>query len=83
MNKILMPKGRKVTVEGTGVNLTSQSGLVATSKFLEQKQLIDMIKTNILIARGNNAAYQFYDIIEYRVLGIIGGGRSLGRIGEI
>ena len=31
-----MPKGRKaskkVTVEGTGVNLTSQAGLVAISK---------------------------------------------------
>jgi len=87
MNKPLMPKGRKaskkVTVEGIGVNLTSQSGLVATSKFLDKKQLTDMIKTNTLVTRGNNAAYQFHDIIEYCVLGIIGGGRSLDGIGEI
>ena len=82
-----MPKGRKaskkVTIEETGVNLTSQAGLVATSKFLEQNKLTGMIKTNILVARGNNAAYQFHDIIEYCVLGIIGGGRSIDGIGEI
>lgn len=87
MNKKLTSKGKKatkkVTIKGTGINLTSQAGLVATSKFLEQKKLTDMIKSNTSVARGNNAAYQFHDIIEYCVLGIIGGGRSLDGIGEI
>jgi len=87
MNKKLSSKGKKsnkkITFAAKGVNLTSQAGLVSTAKFLESKKIIAMIQDNIEVARGDNATYQFHDIIEYCVLGIIGGGRSLDGIGEI
>ena len=87
MNKKLVSKGKKankkVAVKATGVNLTSQAGLVSISKFLEKIQMTDMVKDCTTVVRGNNASYQFHDIIEYCVLGIIGGGRSLDGIGEI
>ena len=35
---------KKVTVEETGINLTSQAGLVSTSKFLDKNKLTAMIK---------------------------------------
>ena len=87
MNKKLSSKGKKaskkVTVEETGINLTSQAGLVSTSKFLDKNKLTAMIKDCTAVIRGNNASYQFHEIIEYCVLGIVGGGRSLDGIGEI
>ena len=87
MKNNLTSKGKKaskkVTVDATGINLTSQAGLVSTSKFLEKIQMIGMVKDCTAVARGNNASYQFHDIIEYCVLGIIGGGRSLDGVGEI
>ena len=87
MNKKLASKGKnaskKVTVEETGLNLTSQAGLVSTSKFLDKNKLTAMIKNCTAVIRGNNASYQFHDIIEYCILGVIGGGRSLDGIGEV
>jgi len=87
MNKKLSSKGKKstkkITFAAKGVNLTSQAGLVSTAKFLESKKITAMIQDNVAVARGDNATYQFHDIIEYCVLGIIGGGRSLDGIGEI
>lgn len=74
---------KKVTVSATGINLTSQAGLVPVSKFLEKMKMTDMVTSCTGIIRGNNAVYQFHDIIEYCVLGIIGGGRSLDGIGQI
>lgn len=67
MNKNLSSKGKKankkVTIEASGINLTSQAGLVSTSKFLDKNQLAAMIKDCTAVPRGNNASYQFYDII--------------------
>ena len=87
MNKKLSSKGKKaskkVTVEETGINLTSQAGLVSASKFLDKNKLSALIKKCTSVVRGNNATYQFHDIIEYCILGIIGGGRSLDGIGEV
>jgi len=87
MNKKLAPKGKKasgkVTFDATGINLTSQAGLVPASKFLDQQRFSRMINDCTAVQRGDNASYQFNDIIEYCVLGIIGGGRSLDGIGEI
>ena len=74
---------KKVTVNATGINLTSQAGLVSTSKFLEKIQMTGMVKDCTAVVRGNNATYQFHDIIEYCVLGIIGGGKNLDGVGEV
>jgi len=74
---------KKVTFEATGINLTSQAGLVSTSKFLEKIKMTKMVEDCTAVLRGNNASYQFHDIVEYCVLGIIGGGRSLDGVGEI
>lgn len=87
MKNNLTSKGKKaskkITVDATGINLTSQAGLVSTSKFLEKIKMTKMVKDCTSVIRGNNASYQFHDIIEYCVLGIIGGGRSLDGLGEI
>ena len=48
MNKKLASKGKKankkVTVNATGINLTSQAWLVSASKFLEKIQMTGMVK---------------------------------------
>jgi hypothetical protein len=48
MNKKLASKeknaSKKVIVDATGLNLTSQAGLVSTSKFLDKIQMSGMIK---------------------------------------
>jgi hypothetical protein len=71
MNKKLSSKGKKstkkITFAAKGVNLTSQAGLVSTAKFLESKKITAMIQDNVEVARGDNATYQFHNIIEYCV----------------
>ena len=87
MSKKIASKRKKtsktVKLFETDSNLTSQAGLVSVSKFLDKNQLTSIIKNCTSVARGNNASYQFHDIIEYCILGIVGGGRSLEGIGEI
>ena len=87
MNKKIQQKGKntskKITFKPTGVNLTSQAGLIPASKFLESNNLSRIIKNKTLVERANNATYQFCDMVEYCILGVIGGARHLSGISDI
>ena len=88
MKKKIQEKGKntrtkKVKVQATGENLTSNGGLVAVGKFMEHNNFSSKIKKTVPVVRAENAVYQFSDIIEHCVVGIIGGARSLAAIQDI
>ncbi len=60
-----------------GVNLTYQAGLIPASNFLKNNNLSTIITNETLVEHANNATYQFCDMIEYCILGVIGGASIL------
>ncbi len=68
---------RKVTIEGSGKNLTTYGGLIPVMKFLGRFGFRDSFHEVIHHTRANNAHYQLSDAVELNLLSLIAGARSL------
>jgi len=55
---------RKVTIEGTGKNLSTHAGLIPIMKFLTKLGFRDSFRKVVHHTRGNNARYQLCDAVE-------------------
>ncbi len=68
---------RKLRIENSAKGLTSQAGLIPVVKFLDQLNLRGLIADNLTVKRGDNAVYDFVDILFLSIVGIVGGSKSL------
>ena len=80
-------KGKKssknLQIQATGINMTSQAGLVPMFKFLERYNFSSTVREHCNITRGANAVYGFDDMLECCITGILAGARSLDGITEV
>jgi len=68
---------QKVTIEGTGKNLTSHAGLIPAMRFLAKLRFGNSFCKVVHHTRGSNARYQLCDAVELHLLSLIAGARNV------
>jgi len=68
---------QKVTIEGTGKNLTTHAGLIPVMRFLSKLRFGNSFRKVVEHTRGSNARYQLCDAVELHLLSLIAGARSI------
>jgi len=68
---------QKVTIEGTGKNLTTYAGLIPAMRFLNKLGFRDSFHKVVHHTRANNARYHLCDAVELHLLSLIAGARSV------
>lgn len=68
---------QKVSIEGTGKNLTTHAGLIPAMRFLAKLGFRGSFHKVVQHTRASNARYQLCDAVELHLLSLIAGARSV------
>lgn len=86
MKKITHSKRKrqpKIKIEMNGKGLTVHAGLLPVLTFMEKLYFVKAIEAAVHKKRGANAVYQFSDVIQMTVLGIMAGATALAQVVKV